>query len=302
MKNNFKKIIILSVLVFTFFVSGKVEASSLLLKPSNTMMGIGEQFYVDVMLDTGGKRVNGIEGSIKFPPENISFIRAEEGASMISLWVEKPALEGDSIHFAGVIPNGFDGVIDPFNPKVKLPGLIIRLVFEGKKEGDPIISSSQFYTTLNDGLGTMDNIAQSDTKLFIQNISNPIIYKTKNDTSPELKAYVTRDPNLFDNKYVLVFDAKDNKTGIKEVLIKEGRGQWKKIESPYLLEDQTRHSIITLQATNYSDVSITMTIESLPYNLFSVRNILVAVIFVFISFVLLFFIKKIYEKYKNTHN
>jgi len=294
MKNNFKKIIALFIFALCIFVNNKADASFLSIKPSSDSLSKDEQFYVDVNLNTEGKIINGIEGSVSFP-DNISFVRAEEGNSIVNLWVEKPALSDGSVKFSGIIPNGFSGVIDPFNPDNKLPGLIIRLIFETKKEGDCNISISKAITTLNDGLGTIDNITPSSAKISIQNISNPYIYKTSNDVAPELSASVVRDPNIENNKYVLIFDAKDKQTGIKEVLIKEGSRPWKKIESPYLLEDQSRHSIITVQATNYSGSSIAINIDALPYKLISFINI---IILIFILVGLLFIIKKFYEKYK----
>ena len=302
MKRNFKKIIVLFIitLISVFVVNHKVDASTLSFKVSNNNPGINEQFYVDLMLDTEGKIINGIEGYIEFSNNNISFIRAEEGGSMVNFWIQKPKINGNRIELSGIIPNGFNGIIDPFNQSKKLSGLIIRLVFEAKKEGESGIISTNFFTTLNDGLGTVENIQNSKANISIKNIINPYIYKTEGDTKPELSAFVVRDPNLYDNKYVLVYDAKDMKTGIKEVLVQEGHRPWvRATESPYLLEDQSRHSMINIQAINYSGSSTTMSIEGLPYTLFSIRNIFIAV---FIFILLLFIIKKIYEKYKKIHN
>jgi len=295
MKNNLKKIIALFIFALCLFINNKADASFISIKPSSDSLSKDEQFYIDVNLNTEGKTINGIEGSISFSSDNISFVRAEEGNSIVNLWIDKPALSDGVIKFSGIIPNGFSGVIDPFNPDNKLPGLIIRLIFETKKEGDCNIAISKAITTLNDGLGTVDNITPSSIKISIQNTSNPYIYKTPNDTAPELSASVIRDPNIENNKYVLIFDAKDKQTGIKEVLIKEGSRPWKKIESPYLLEDQSRHSIITVQATNYSGSSIAINIDALPYKLISFTNI---IILIFILAGLLFIIKKYYEKYK----
>ena len=294
MKNNFKKIIVLLglVFVFIFFINYKVEASNLSFKSASETYSIGEQFYVDVYLDTEGKIINGFEGSINFPTDFISFVRAEEGKSMISLWVEKPNLKGNTITFSGIIPNGFAGVIDPFNLEKKLPGLMVRLIFQTKKDGSFVISSSNSYATLNDGLGTIDNILSSQISLLIKNVFNTIILETKNDVTPELSAYVTQDPNLYDNRYVIIFEAKDKGTGIKNVLIKEGNGEWKEATSPYLLEDQTRHSIITIQAINYSGSGVSINIDALPYSKFLFKNVLV---FVFVLIFVLFIIKKFYK-------
>lgn len=294
MNNNFKKIIITSAffILSVIFNSSMVEAASVSLVPSSKTLGLQEQFYVDVMLDTEGILVNGFEGSVNFEKDNISFVRAEEGSSMVNLWVTKPTLDGNKVKFSGIISNGFDGVIDPFNPKVKLPGSMIRLVFMAKNPSTSIISSSNAYVTLNDGLGTVVNIPNSDISLLIENRQNPYIYKTTNDVTPEIDAYVIRDPNLFNNKYTLVFDAKDRQTGIKEVLVKEGRRDWKKAESPYLLEDQSRHSLIAIQATNYSDASVSMSIEGIPRKLISPLSVSIVL---FVLIILLLVVRKIYK-------
>lgn len=296
MKNNFKKIVftLIIVSVFSIFLINKIEASTLYLKSSNASPGINEQFYVDVMLTTDGKIINGLESTINFGADNLTFIRAEEGKSLINLWVEKPKLEGNSITFSGIMPNGFEGVIDPFNLNTKLPGLMIRLVFEAKKEGNIKISSNS-YATLNDGKGTIDDILPAETLLSISKLVTPYVYKAKEvDVRPEIMIYVTQDPNLYDNKYVLIFEAKDKQTGIKNILVREGRRDWKEAASPYLLEDQSRSSIISLQATNYSGLTTVVSIDGLPSKTFSLKNILI-IIFAFILFVVLFIIKKFYK-------
>ncbi len=295
--NKFKTIIYIFLSIFLLFVNQKVESSTISIVPSNNSIGKSEQFYVDILLDTEGKTVNGIEGSVNFSKDSFSFVRAEEGKSMVNLWIQKPVLNNETLEFSGIMPNGFSGVIDPFNPDNKLPGLIVRLIFEGKNEGNSLITTSKFLTTLNDGAGTLENILDSNIAITVSGVSNNYIYKTKNDETPELTANIIRDPNLYNNKYVLVYEAKDSLTGIKEVLIKEGRRPWKKIESPYLLEDQSRHSIISIQATNYSDSSIVINIDQLPYKLFSFWNIYVSILIILII-ASLFFIKKRYEKYK----
>ena len=299
MKNNLQKIIVLFIFLISFFGNQKVFASNLILKTDSLSVGTGQQFFVDIFLDTEGKKINGIEGSVSYDKNTLSFVRAEEGSSIISPWLDKPYTEGNKVKFSGIIPNGFDGVIDPFDQNNKLAGKIIRLIFQSEYEGDGIISTSDFYTTLNDGLGTIDNINPTSISIKVNKKPNPFIYKTESDSTPVLSAYITRDTNLFNGKYVLIFDASDIKTGIKEVRIKEGRRDWKSIESPYLLEDQSRHSIITLQANNYSGASISLTIESLPHSLFSIYNISILLISLVVC---IFIVKKIYEKYKKSHN
>ena len=174
-----KKIIFTIFFLFLIFTT-KTYASEVSLVPSKTAVGINEQFYVDLMLDPKGVSVNGIEGSITIPKGNLIFIRSEDGKSMVDFWVEKPSLSGDKINFSGIISGGFDGVIDPFNPNSKLPGLILRLVFEGDEKGLSSIKTDPFVVTLNDGEGTVENVSPVDTSIEVQNIDNPFVYQNLN--------------------------------------------------------------------------------------------------------------------------
>ena len=290
-----KKIkIILLIFVFTFCFFTKARASVVTLVPAKTTVDQNEQFYVDVMLDPEGVSQNGVEGSVTFGG-GVSLVRAETGQSLINFWIEQPKLTGNTISFAGIIPTGFAGVIDPFNPEKKLPGRVLRLVFVGNQAGLATFSSAPFSLTLNDGQGTTLETGVATATVNIDNFSNPFAYKNEGDLSPALSAFVTRDPNLFNNRYALIFEARDSETGIKDVMIKEGNRDWKKIESPYLLEDQSRHSLIALEAVNFSGASIVIVINPVPRQLFSSENIVWLVIFLVLLF---FIIKKIYERRK----
>ena len=111
-----KKIFIFTLFfILNLFLTSKVFAATVTLNPSNESLGIGEQFYVDLMLNPEGISVNAIKGNVIFDDEYISFVRSEEGKSMVDLWVEKPKQVNNSINFAGVMSMGFSGVIDPFD-------------------------------------------------------------------------------------------------------------------------------------------------------------------------------------------
>lgn len=291
--NNRIKIFILTILVL-LFAFNSVSASSISIKPSKDSVSIEEEFYVDVMVDTEGTIINGVEGIIKFDNKKLSLIRVEDGKSMISLWVEKPELVGsDSIKFSGIIPNGFDGVIDPFNSNNKFPGLLIRAVFKGLNPGDSIISSSSFNVTLNDGLGTASTVSDIDKNITIKDVRAPFVYKDFSDSVPQLDFEIIRDPNIYSNKYVLIFQAKDKGAGIDSVMIKEGRRKWEEISSPYLLKDQGRHTNISILARNYSGVTIVKNIDPVPSKGISLVTIIISIIIIIIIF---FISKKVYEK------
>lgn len=278
-----------------FSAMNNAEASEISIISSKENVGIGEQFYVDVLLDTQGQTYNGLEGSIIFSGDAVSFVRAEEGKSMVTTWIQKPSIDKNIISFAGIMAGGFEGVINPFNLKTKLPGPMVRLVFEGTKQGTASFETSSLMLALSNGEGTIENTPKRFLSVVVDSKDNFVVLKEENDKIPNLEVYVIRDVNLYDNKYALIFQARDKGTGIKQVRIKEGDRDWKEISSPYLLEDQTRHSIINVQAINYTGVSIVTTIEALPRTVSRQYLILLIVGFSIIVFI----IRKIYVHFKS---
>jgi hypothetical protein len=295
MKNKSQKLIYLFLLILLLAKFSFAEAATLNLKPSSSAADIWGQFYVDVMLDPEAVSLNAIEGSIIYPP-NLSFVRAEYGGSIVGPWIVPPQIGGDkSISFAGIMPAGFAGVIDPFHSSRRAPGFVARLVFEATSSGEAQIEARGLSATQNDGIGTLQELNSLPAKISVTTFENPSTYKTEENTNPEIRAEVTRDPNLYNNRYTLVFEALDRGAGIKEVMVKEGNRPWKKINSPYLLEDQSRHSIIILQSSNFSGATVVTTIDPLPYKSFAPSQIVLAVILILFVFVLF---KKIYARKK----
>ena len=284
MKKKFIKIFILFIFLNLFLIN-KVFASTLILDTPKSSVGVGEQFYVDLMLDANGESINTVKGSLSFT-DNISLLRVEDNKSIVSLWLEKPNLSNGIINFTGLIPNGFNGVIDPFNPDNKLPGLVTRLVFEAEKPGSVNFSTTPFNLNLNDGLGTEVIDPSVYLTLNVDNIDNKLEFNDMGNGLPELEAYVTRDPNMYNNKYVLIFKAFDKESGIKNVIIKEGWNNWVEVTSPYVLKDQSRHSDISLQAISNSGASIVVDINKAPYNwgYLIIISLLIVTIFFLICF------------------
>jgi hypothetical protein len=61
-----KKIFTLSILLVLLGFYYQIEASSLFLKSSNSSFSIGEEFYVDVLLDAENNSINGVSSQIFF--------------------------------------------------------------------------------------------------------------------------------------------------------------------------------------------------------------------------------------------
>lgn len=284
-----KLFLIKIILIFLLFITYKTEAVSIVLDSPKLVVGQEEEFYVDVQLDTKGQSINGIEGSVSFIGGDLSFLRSENAKSIMDLWVLNPVIKKYSIHFMAISTYGFSGVIDPFNQEEKLPGLITRLFFKPNSIGEVLFTTSSFFLTLDDGLGTMIEIPPTSFSVSVE--GNVSIQEPNNEiySEPEIKAFVVQDENLFNNKYTLIFEAKDSETGIDKVLIKEGKRKWREIESPYLLKDQSRRSLISLRAINFSGQSVYLTIDPSPENSENKPNnfYIYLLLFVFILFILI---------------
>lgn len=286
MTRNIIKYILTILIIFSF---SETEASSVNFQFSKNSIGIMEEFYVDVMLDTEGQTINGIEGTVNVIGDNLRFVRAENGKSFIDLWVLSPKeTDLNQIKFAGVSSTNFQGVIDPFNQEKNMPGIVTRLYFTANKPGESQFILSGTSVTLSNGKGTRMDLSTAYSPLLIESRLEGIINKIKDTSKPELKAQVIQNINLFDNQHTLIFKANDKDSGIKKVLIREGNREWREITSPYLLEDQTRQSQIVIKAINFSNLERIVKINPESFKKNSVLQIF---IFAVAIILLTFFIK-----------
>jgi hypothetical protein len=277
-----------------FFFTLQSEAVRIIIDSPKTTIDRGEEFYIDLLLDTEGKSFNGIEGNISFIGGDLSFIRALNVKSIMDLWIENPIIKKYSINFSAISTYGFSGVIDPFNQDDKLPGLITRLFFKPSISGQVLFTTSNFFVTQSDGSGTMVEIPPISFSVSVNEKEYiPEANEEVRISEPEIKAYIVQDINLYNNKYVLIFQAKDNNFEIDKVLVKEGKRKWKEIESPYLLKDQNRSSLINIWAISYSGQSVSITIDPLP-DTSKIKSDNIYILILFFVFLLFIFIKRIY--------
>ncbi len=255
-----KKFLLFTLLLSFFLLVKNAEASTVTISHAPTTVAQQQQFYIDVALDTAGTSINGIQGAVTFSSDTLSFVRAETGTSNVTLWIDQPTVHGNTISFSGIIPGGFDGLVDPFDQTHKQPGEIARLVFVGKMPGNATIATSNVIVSDNDGNGTLEHVADNTTSVVVSNDIAPSIYSTPDIVPPTITASIVQDADLFDGKYALLFTAIDKESGIDHVELKEGNDQWKTIQSPYMLRDQSRDSILSLRAYDVAGNIATITI------------------------------------------
>jgi len=251
---------------FYFLLSGLASAAELFFDAQTQEFAINQQFQVDLLLDAENKELNAVEGKILFPVDLLELKQIKDGGSIINFWVEKPAVVmNDSVVFSGIIPGGFRGVFGPFYKGLK-PGKILSLIFQTQKEGEGAIEINEAKVLLNDGKGTPAQLSiinyqfSISEKILVPQIPIPKIEDTEppEPFTPE----ITRDPNIFEGQWFLVFASQDKNSGIAhyEILEKTPRQslfnkfwqkeQWITAESPYLLKDQKLKSYVSVKALN----------------------------------------------------
>jgi len=246
-------------LVTPLFVYGAV----LYLEPAEGKYQPGDTFVVEIKIDTEGECINTVETNLNFS-QILKVVDFSQGKSIITLWVKSPEINQELglISFSGGIPGGYCGRI-PGDPEAtdllgkiifRLPGMIVG-------ELRDILAEVKFLDTsqvlLNDGFGTPAKLTTQGATFKIvsqrlEALEEDWYQEIKKDaTPPELfEIEIHQDPAIFEGKYFITFLTADKQTGLDHFEVKEGERDWKRAESPYLLEDQDLQSIIKVKAVD----------------------------------------------------
>lgn len=289
----YKKIItiVISACVLVCLRVHSVHAAQLIVASQYDTVDQQQEFYVDVLLDPQGVTLNGIEGAIQFSADTLELERIEDANSVIGPWIQAPDIEPGKVTFAGIMPNGFSGLIDPFDSNKKQPGKLFRLIFSARASGGATILSSGVISTLNDGNGTEVPLANTNISITIGNKINPSHYAVSDRVRPVLTANVVQDSLLYNGRYALIFNALDKESGIDRVEVQEGTDAPVVATSPYLLKDQTRNSIIIVHAYDHAG-NVTTVIIAPTYTTQSIGYILIALIALIVLLIILHDIRR----------
>jgi hypothetical protein len=206
----------------------------------------GAELRLNLFLNTEGQNINTVSAKLSYLTDRLRLKPINDSNSIVSLWVERPEeKQSGIITFAGIIPSGYSGS----------HGIILQLVFEVEpvpksQELAIILSDPEVY--LNDGKGTQDAVNQSVFKFSVVPGEVDPVSSSKKDTElPDLfTAQISRDPNLFSNKWFVVFATQDKGSGIKHYEVKEGKNDFEIATSPYQLRDQSLDQDIIIRAVD----------------------------------------------------
>lgn len=243
------KVIRVSVIFILFFVALPVFGTEISVNSKNQEIKTGDEFEVDIFLNTKGEAINALEGKILFSKELLEFKEIRDGGTIINFWIERPSVlrkTDAEIIFSGITPGGYNGN----------KGLIFSIIFKAKKDGTGTVAIHDIRALYNDGAGTEAIVVVSNLYFLIseqaKNAESAIL-KIKDNEPPELFVpEVTQDATIFEGRYFLVFATQDKGSGIDYYEIREGGGKFIRAKSPYLLSNQELNKKITVKAVDKS--------------------------------------------------
>jgi hypothetical protein len=278
-----------------------------------------EFIVVPIYLDTQFEEINAVEVYVNFS-DNLVFRDYLDGKSIITHWIEKPhVVEQSSLHgkpvstlatkrtegsasvvFSGIVAGGISGRnLD-----------LVDLIFEAKESGIARIEIDEnSKVLLNDGLGTKTKLIALSQSLNILEVQGRLEIKIQDNFPPEpFKIYLTKNKEIFNDKYYITFETKDKQSGIAYYEISEKpinfiflakpdikNLSFKKAESPYVLEDQSLRSYIVIKAVDKAGNERVKILY--PQRILLYEDILMLVASLLILIALIIFVIKF--KYKN---
>lgn len=244
-----KKLLTLFILVSLMLTGRYSRAAQISIKPP-VNVSVGDEFIIPIYLDTGKAVINAAELTVLYPPiiriKNIS-----KSGSALELWVKEPSFTDSAVLLSGGVPGGVSG------DRLLIATITAEAVAAGSGVLDLAPSSE---VLLNDGSGTSAPLSlNSQTFNISPRKANqpakttdqvPQAQTATSDITPpnSFSLSIGHDARLFNGKYFVSFFTTDSGTGVDHYEIEEGSGPFKFARSPYLLSDQSLHTVIRVRA------------------------------------------------------
>lgn len=226
----------------------RAHAATISFSPEATRALVGDDFVVDIILDSAGEEINAVNLKILYPGV-ISIKEISRIGSNITLWVSDPSFDRSSIQLSGGVPKGITSD----------HALIARLVLEAKAIGTGTLALQPGSVVLrNDGAGSTTSIATTPAQIIIAArppqttpivVDSTALRTTKDNGNPvPFGIQVTTVPTIYNGKYFAAFTTSDNRSGVDHYELKEGSGTFRTARSPYLLSDQNLRTVVRARA------------------------------------------------------
>ena len=259
--------------MFIVFPCYFVSAAVLYVDPTEGVVSPNQMFAVDVRIDNQDQCLNVFDVGIKYSNDKVEAVTVSRGRSILTLWVEDPVIDHKKgeIRFTGGVPGGYCGRVvgDP-----DLTNVLVTVVFqplnEGVFSGEVEISFDEKSSVLlSDGRGSLSPLdflnavyeVGDEPTVLAEGWLETIRGDDRPPTSFDIE--LLREDSVFDGRYYIVFSTTDKGSGLSHYEVKEEdidrpgfiRGSNKeaefvRVQSPYLLKDQTLNSKITVKAVD----------------------------------------------------
>lgn len=142
---NRKVFLILPLLIFLFFAL-QVRAASISLLPQVRTFGIGQEFSIDIKINTEDVFINATEATIRFPVDILEMTGVDKTNSVFGFWPDEPKIsnEDGTLRFTGGTAKGISG--DSLQ--------ILKMKFKTKGTGFADLTLIDAAVTASDGKGT----------------------------------------------------------------------------------------------------------------------------------------------------
>ena len=204
----------------------------------------GEDFLLNVFLNTEGDSVNAIEGHLVFPDDLLDMLEVRDGDSAVTFWIKKPKfLTSNTLEFSGITPGGLSGI----------KHFLFAVIFRAKTDGTGAVRLGELQILQNDGYGTRARATSVPFSFSISKSSVPSessVEPAQDVIPPEnFTPLIIQNQNVFEGKNVLVFSAQDKVSGIDRYEVREGTwARYAEAESPFLLQNQALDKKIYVKA------------------------------------------------------
>ncbi|OGI63784.1 hypothetical protein A2914_01250 [Candidatus Nomurabacteria bacterium RIFCSPLOWO2_01_FULL_41_21] len=233
---NFTKILLVSILFFSFTTSVLGAEGKVYFRTSTKEVSLNQEFSVDVMLNVD-EPINAFLIEVDYP-KNVQFVSSDNSGSIVELWQNSPRIgENGNIVLSGGLFRAFKGN----------GGLVLKLIFKAISEGETKIIFNKSDLFLADGKGT---VLRADTEPISLTISKNAVsplpasndsisdeineIKLSDLTPPELELKLAKSP--VEDVVLLSFNALDRESGIKSTEMRFKKwfkfSSWIKVGNP----------------------------------------------------------------------
>ena len=258
---TFKKIILISFFIIIFYPKISMGAGVYVSGPAS--VNAGKTFEITINTDTEGESINSANIVLNYDKNLISFAGYKSDGSMINVWLNSPIDKEGSIYMDGIIPGGISGV---YNPKKNglSPIPLVRLLFKANKVGEANFSFTKTQILKNDGKGSELSHYESGANVKIneavsQSEGNEEEALDKNKPLP-FEVTLINSSIFSDTPSMIIFQATDLDSGVKEYKINKGLEDWVSISSPYKISKGLFSYVVLVRAYdfygNYQEASV----------------------------------------------